>query len=65
PSAYFFGLPTCVMGLIFFVAIFIAAIIFKKKIKGLALPFIPFLSIGLLCGLIWGQLVWDKIFFFW
>lgn len=33
PSAYFFGLPTCVMGSIFFVAIFIAAIIFKKKLK--------------------------------
>ncbi|MEI6462205.1 MAG: prepilin peptidase [bacterium] len=37
----------------------------KGKIKGLALPFIPFLSLGLLCGLIWGQLIWSKLFFFW
>jgi uncharacterized membrane protein len=33
PGAYFFGLPTCIMGCLFFVAIFIAAIIFKKRIK--------------------------------
>ena len=32
-GAYFFGLPTCVMGCIFFVIIFIASVIFKKKIK--------------------------------
>ena len=31
--AYFFGLPTCVMGCIFFVIIFIASVIFKKRIK--------------------------------
>lgn len=33
PSAYFFGLPTCVMGSLFFVIIFIGSIIFYKKQK--------------------------------
>lgn len=33
PSAYFFGLPTCAIGCVFFVIIFIASIIFKKNIK--------------------------------
>lgn len=31
PSAYFFGLPTCVMGSIFFILIFIVSIFFRKK----------------------------------
>ncbi len=31
PSAYFFGLPTCVMGSIFFIFIFIVSIFFRKK----------------------------------
>lgn len=30
-SAYFFGLPTCMMGCIFFTAIFVTSIIFKIK----------------------------------
>jgi len=33
PSAYFFGLPTCVMGSLFFVIIFIASIIFYTKAR--------------------------------
>lgn len=32
-SAYFFGLPTCVLGSLFFVIIFIGSIIFYKKTK--------------------------------
>lgn len=32
-SAYFFGLPTCVLGSLFFIAIFIGSIIFYKKVK--------------------------------
>ncbi len=32
PSAYFFGLPTCVMGFLFFIAIFIVSIIFRKAL---------------------------------
>lgn len=31
-SAYFFGLPTCVLGSIFFITIFIGAIVFKSKL---------------------------------
>lgn len=32
-GAYFFGLPTCVMGSLFFVIIFIASIIFYAKVR--------------------------------
>lgn len=32
-SAYFFGLPTCVLGSLFFVVIFIGSIIFYKKTR--------------------------------
>ena len=32
-GSYFFGLPTCVMGSIFFIAIFVGSIIFYKKIR--------------------------------
>jgi len=32
-SAYLLGLPTCVMGSLFFIVIFIGAIIFYKKVK--------------------------------
>ena len=31
-SAYFFGLPTCVLGSIFFITIFIGTIVFKSKL---------------------------------
>lgn len=33
PSAYFFGLPTCVMGSLFFVIIFIGSIVFYTKVR--------------------------------
>lgn len=33
PSAYFWGLPTCVMGSLFFVVIFIGSIVFYKKTR--------------------------------
>lgn len=32
-GAYFFGLPTCVLGSLFFVAIFIGSVVFYKKTK--------------------------------
>ena len=58
---YLTFLSSVVIGSI--IGLIVAAI--KKKFHGLELPFIPFLTIGILVGLIWGEVFWNRLFSFW